>query len=74
MNTLKAELGVVMEPAPVARVQFIGLQGGADGMDAFALYNILSGPGLCVGSTVTRQSLEAKGFRVEVVNDAGVLV
>ncbi len=54
----------------IARVSYVGWQAVAEGdpnFPGFALYNILSGDGLCAGSTVTVRSLEKQGYTVEVV-------
>jgi hypothetical protein len=52
---------------PTAQVCFVGWQTVDDGQPGFALYNIVSGPGLCVGSTVALRSLIMQGYTVELV-------
>lgn len=49
-------------------VRFAGRQQGCGGVPSFDLYNIIAGEDVTIGSTVTLNSLRAKGFTVEVVS------
>jgi hypothetical protein len=61
------KVGAASEHArkPVAPVTFLGMQQRAGGKPPLELYNLTQGiEGHPVGSTLTRETLEAKGFRV----------
>ena len=55
-------------PKPRCRVRFAGRQQGYGICRGFDLYNIVDGEGVTIGSTVTLNSLRAKGFVPEVVS------
>lgn len=68
--TSTTELGLTLTQK-VARVKVRGWQEcpvGHPDYPGVTLYNVISGDGLCVGSTVVLSSLEKRGFKVEVVS------
>ena len=56
---------------PLVLVKYCGLQEGFATLAPRALYNVVGGPVALLGSTVTLESLFAKGYVVKELKEAG---